>query len=80
MATAAYANELTAQCPAGKVAMSAGFSLPYEQGRALEFVPILANGNKAGPGQVPTGWRVRVTHVGMLELYVSCFAPSGSQF
>jgi len=79
-----FARELSVQCPAGKAALNAGFSVMEEgeeeedddDGRATELVPIMANGAKPGSGQLPTGWRLRSHEKARLEVYLFCYLRS----
>jgi len=65
-------RELTAQCPQGKTALSAGFSTKSES-LPSEFVPVLANGLKPSPGQLPTGWLLGSPEAATLEIYLLCY-------
>jgi hypothetical protein len=82
-------TELTVQCPAGKAALSAGFSTADVGsggasgvsatmslgGVLIEFLPVLGGGAKPSSGDVPTAWRLKSPSFLELEVYLFCYVP-----
>jgi len=60
-------------CPSGKRAVGGGANTNSDNAYVNESFPVDANGNAAGDGAVPAGWRTEVSNLSGSQLTVTVY-------